>query len=153
MKSLPWFVKTAEGIFVHFHKEWDENTDFWNERVFYLIFRSCIIKSVRNGMSVIFMRGGIRMKKLASLMMASALVMGTMSVFPMQANAAAGQYEFEDGIISSSGENGAETVTVSGASGGKAVDLKDGGNKVSVTVNASEAGTHRITLRYSQPYD
>lgn len=153
MKSLPWFVKTAEGIFVHFHKEWDENTDFWNERVFYLIFRSCIMKSVRNGMSVIFMRGGIRMKKLASLMMASALVMGTMSVFPMQTNAAAGQYEFEDGIISNSGENGAETVTVSGASGGKAVDLKDGGNKVSVTVNASEAGTHRITLRYSQPYD
>jgi len=71
----------------------------------------------------------------------------------MRSEAADKQYEFEKGTITSSGENKAEIASVKGASGGKAIDLRDGGNKVSVNVDASEAGAYRITFRYSQPYD
>ncbi len=92
------------------------------------------------------------MKKLFSVISSSALVMGILQSFPFTAGAAEDQYEFEKGTITVNGDNHAELVTVSGASGGKAVDLRDGGNKVTVSVNAEE-GAHRITLRYSQPYD
>ena len=85
--------------------------------------------------------------------MSSAMLMGTLQLVPLQTNAAGNQYEFEDGTISNSGENAAEITTVKGASAGQAVDLKDGGNTVTVKVNAAESGMHRITLRYCQPYD
>ncbi len=93
------------------------------------------------------------MKKAISMMLVSALLMGAMPLVPLCADAAADQYEFEKGTITVSGDNHAEIATVKGASGGRAVDLRDGGNRVSVTVNAAEEGTYRITMRYSQPYD
>ncbi|MBP7188341.1 MAG: beta-mannosidase, partial [Ruminococcus sp.] len=92
------------------------------------------------------------MKKMLSLMMSAALLTGTVPFVPLQTNAAGNQYEFEKGSIMNKGENKAELVSVKGASGGKAVDLKDGGNTVSVNVDA-ESGMHRITFRYCQPYD
>jgi len=93
------------------------------------------------------------MKKALSIMMSAALAFGAVPFVQMSADAADDQYEFEKGRITSSGENAAVIENVKGASGGKAVDLKDGGNTATVTVNAAEAGAHRITLRYSQPYD
>ncbi|MBR3267356.1 MAG: hypothetical protein IKI58_01280 [Oscillospiraceae bacterium] len=76
------------------------------------------------------------------------------SCLPLPCTAAeSSQYEFEKGTITVSGNNHAEIAAVKGASGGKAVNLRDGGNKVTLTVNAAEEGMHRITLRYSQPYD
>lgn len=92
------------------------------------------------------------MKKMLSLMMSAVLMTGTVPFVPLQTNAAGNQYEFEKGSITDKGENKAELVSVKGASGGKAVDLKDGGNSVSVNVDA-ESGMHRITFRYYQPYD
>ena len=86
-------------------------------------------------------------------MLSAALILGSVPFAPMQADAAAYQYEFEKGTITAAGENPAEITAVKGASGGKAVNLRDGGNKISLTVHAAEEGAHRITLRYSQPYD
>ncbi|HNZ99662.1 glycosyl hydrolase [Ruminococcus sp.] len=93
------------------------------------------------------------MKKLISAIISSALAVSTMAIAPFQSDAAGDQYEFEEGTISSTGENSAEISALSGASGGRAVDLKDGGNSVTVKVNAAGQGMHRITLRYCQPYD
>ena len=94
------------------------------------------------------------MKKIISVLLSSAIMIGSVPVLHFSADAAGkSQYEFEKGIILNSGENGAEITAVSGASGGKAVDLKDGGNTVSVTVNAENTGAHRLSIRYNQPYD
>ncbi len=94
------------------------------------------------------------MKKIISVLLSSAIMIGSVPVLHFSADAAEkSQYEFEKGIILNSGENGAEITAVSGASGGKAVDLKDGGNTVSVTVNAENTGAHRLSIRYNQPYD
>ena len=98
-------------------------------------------------------RGIFPMKKTISAMMSAVLLLSAVPFMPMESNAADNQYEFEAGTIKGSGENPAEIAAVKGASGGKAVNLRDGGNRVSVTVNAAEEGAHRITLRYSQPYD
>ncbi len=94
------------------------------------------------------------MKRILSVLLSSAIVMSTISVLPFEADAANGiQYEFEKGSIVYSAENGAEIITVGGASAGKAVDLKDGGNIVSLTINAENSGAHRLSIRYNQPYD
>ena len=105
------------------------------------------------------------MKKFLSALLSSVIAVNSAAVLtsanvtenallvPMLADAAGTQYEFEKGAISSSGENEAEISRLNGASGGMAVDLKDGGNTVSLKVDASEAGPHRITIRYCQPYD
>ena len=93
------------------------------------------------------------MKKVISMILSSALALSSMPFVTFSSNADGNQYEFEDGTIVNSGENGAEAASLKGASGGKAVDIKDGGNTVSVNVNASEQGMHRITIRYNQPYD
>ena len=105
------------------------------------------------------------MKKIISVMLSAALTVNSGAILssinskdkavivPLYANAAGTQYEFEKGTISSSGENAAEVNRLTGASGGMAVDLRDTGNSVSLKVEASEAGAHRITIRYSQPYD
>ena len=82
-----------------------------------------------------------------SFMLSAALILGSVPFAPMQADAAAYQYEFEKGTITAAGENPAEITAVKGASGGKAVNLRDGGNKISLTVHAAEEGAHRITLR------
>ncbi|NLT09621.1 MAG: beta-mannosidase, partial [Ruminococcus sp.] len=105
------------------------------------------------------------MKKIISVMLSAALTVNSGAILssinsidkavivPLYANAAGTQYEFEKGTISNSGENTAEVSRITGASGGMAVDLRDTGNSVSLKVEASEAGAHRITIRYSQPYD
>lgn len=94
------------------------------------------------------------MKKILSALLSSAIVMSNFSVLPFSTDAAEkSQYEFEKGTIVNSGENGAEITAVNGASAGKAVDLKDGGNTVSLTVNAENSGAHRLSIRYNQPYD
>lgn len=94
------------------------------------------------------------MKKFLSALLSSAIVMSNLSVLPFITDAAEkSQYEFEKGTIVNSGENGAEITAVNGASAGKAVDLKDGGNTVSLTVNAENSGAHRLSIRYNQPYD
>ena len=86
-------------------------------------------------------------------MLALALTVGAVPFASLSAEAAGTQYEFEKGTITASGENAAELAAVKGASGGRTVNLRDGGNRVSLNVSAAEGGAHRITLRYSQPYD
>lgn len=94
------------------------------------------------------------MKKLVSIIASAALVISTVPFESSEAGAAGGdQYEFEKGVIVSSSDNQAEVSAVKGASGGKAVDLNDGGNTVTLTVEARNAGAHRLSFRYSQPYD
>ena len=94
------------------------------------------------------------MKKILSALLSSAIVMSNFSVLLFSTDAAEkSQYEFEKGTIVNSGENGAGITAVNGASAGKAVDLKDGGNTVSLTVNAENSGAHRLSIRYNQPYD
>ena len=93
------------------------------------------------------------MRKIISAILSSALAVSAVGIAPLHSEAAGSQYEFEDGMITSTGENSAEIGTLKGASGGRAVDLKDGGNTVTVKVSASEQGMYRITLRYCQPYD
>ena len=94
------------------------------------------------------------MKKVLSALLSSAVIMSNVSALPLNTNAAwKGQYEFEKGKIVNSGENGAEITSVSGASAGKAVDIKDGGNTVTLTVNAENSGAYRLSIRYNQPYD
>ena len=94
------------------------------------------------------------MKKVLSVLLSSAIIVSNVSALPLNTNAAwKGQYEFEKGKIVNSGENGAEITSVNGASGGKAVDIKDGGNTVTLTVNAENSGAHRLSIRYNQPYD
>lgn len=80
--------------------------------------------------------GGNSNEKVLSALLSSAIIMSNVSALPFSANAAwKGQYEFEKGKIVNAGENGAEIMSVSGASGGKAVDIKDGGNTVSLMMN------------------
>ena len=93
------------------------------------------------------------MKKLVSMIASAALAAGALPFGGIQADAAGTQYEFEMGVIRSSGETAAAVETVKGASGGKAVELHDGGNTVTLTVNAENAGAHRLSFRYCQPYD
>ena len=91
------------------------------------------------------------MKKVISAALAALTLLGAMPVLP--ASAAASVYEFENGTIYTTGENETQTISLTGASGGKAVDLKEAGDSVSVKVNVSSAGSYRLSLRYSQPYD
>ena len=94
------------------------------------------------------------MKKILSVILSSAIAASSAAaIMPLGADAAGSQYEFENGVIGGSGENPAAVSTVTGASGGQAVDLQDGGNTVTLKVNAAEAGAHRLTIRFSQPYD
>ena len=61
---------------------------------------------------------GIQMKKVLSALLSSAIIVSNVSALPLNTNAAwKGQYEFEKGKIVNSGENSAEIMSVSGASG------------------------------------
>ncbi|MBQ8078999.1 MAG: hypothetical protein IJ236_03525 [Oscillospiraceae bacterium] len=91
------------------------------------------------------------MKKTIALLLTAALTLGSVCTMPVQA--AGSVYELEAGSISDTGENATAVVSMSGASGGKAVDLKDSGDAVTVRVNAASAGAHTLTVRYCQPYD
>ncbi len=93
------------------------------------------------------------MRKTSANLLAAALAVNTMLCMPMASVSAANAYEFENGTISDTGENETKVVSLSDASGGKAVDLRDGGDAVTLTVDAENAGNHRLTIRYSQPYD
>lgn len=93
------------------------------------------------------------MRKISANLLAAALAVNTMLCMPMASVSAANAYEFENGTISDTGENETKVVSLSDASGGKAVDLRDGGDAVTLTVDAENTGNHRLTIRYSQPYD
>ena len=71
----------------------------------------------------------------------------------MTSSAADSVYELENGTIYNTGDNETAVVSLAGASGGKAVDLKDSGDSVTISVNVESAGSYRLSLRYNQPYD
>lgn len=93
------------------------------------------------------------MKKVISTMLTAALVAGTFSAVPENSYASETVYEFEDGAITDVGDNVTAVVTMSGASRGNAVDLKDSGDSVALDINAARSGAQKLTIRYSQPYD
>ena len=93
------------------------------------------------------------MKKIIPVLLSSMLAFSSIEPLPLRTEAAGSQYEFEDGTVSNSGENAAELTVLKGASGGQGIDLKDGGNKVTLNVTASGSGRHRLSFRYCQPYD
>ncbi len=93
------------------------------------------------------------MKRIISAALIAAMAAGTLSQFPIKAAAAGKVYELENGTIYDAGENATKVVTMTGASSGKAIDLKDSGDSVTISVNAASAGMYKTTLRYSQPYD
>ncbi len=62
-------------------------------------------------------------------------------------------YEFESGTITDVGDNVTEVQTYSGASNGKVVALLDGGDSVTLNVNAATAGAYTLGIRYCQPFD
>ncbi len=79
-------------------------------------------------------------------------ILAASGVQPFSA-AAADPYEWESGTIYDTGTEKTEVVTLSGASGGKAVRLLDAGDSVTLNVEAASAGTYTLGIRYSQPYD
>lgn len=95
--------------------------------------------------------GGISMKKTVALLLTTALAFCPLTAMPVYA--AGSVYELEQGSITDIGENETAVVSLTGASGGKAVDLKDAGDAVTVKVTAASAGAHTLTIRYCQPYD
>ena len=95
----------------------------------------------------------ICMKRIISAALIAAMAAGTLSQFPIKAAAAGKVYELENGTIYDAGENATKVVTMTGASSGKAIDLKDSGDSVTISVNAASAGMYKTTMRYSQPYD
>ncbi len=93
------------------------------------------------------------MKRTFSAILTTALALQTCTFFPLQSHAANATYEFENGSISDIGDNATEAVSLTGASGGRAVHLTDGGDSVTLDVNAASTGNYTLTIRYSQPYD
>lgn len=93
------------------------------------------------------------MKRFFSLALAVITAVGTISSIPFKADAANTIYELENGVITDTGDNTTDIISISGASGGRAVDLKDSGDAVSIDVNAESGESHILTIRYSQPYD
>ena len=91
------------------------------------------------------------MKKTVALFLTTALAFCPLTAMPVYA--AGSVYELEQGSITDIGENETAVVSLTGASGGKAVDLKDAGDAVTVKVTAASAGAHTLTIRYCQPYD
>lgn len=93
------------------------------------------------------------MKKLISALTTLTMAASSLSIMPLNVNAASSTYEFENGTIIDVGENLTTVIYLEGASGGRVVDLKDSGDSVSIDVSTSAAGTYKLTVRYSQPYD
>lgn len=90
------------------------------------------------------------MKKVLSALSAALIALGAV---PVAAGAAEKVYEFESGTIYDTGDNVTQAVSLSGASGSKAIDLRDAGDSVTLKVNADSAGVYKLNIRYSQPYD
>ncbi len=93
------------------------------------------------------------MKKMKAAALAAVMLVQSLTLVPFSTTAAGSTYEFENGTIYDMGDNVTAAVTLTGASGGRAVGLKDAGDSVTVNVTAAEAGMHTLTIRYSQPYD
>ncbi len=93
------------------------------------------------------------MKRTLSAILTAAFVLQTCALLPMQSYAAETKYEFENGTIYDSGENQTESVTLAGASGGKAVHLTDAGDQAALKIYADVSGRYTLSVRYSQPYD
>ncbi len=94
------------------------------------------------------------MKKRFQAAALAAVMCGSMlGTLPYESSAAGTIYEFENGTIHDTGDNVTEAVTLTGASGGKAVSLLDSGDSVTLEVNAPADGRYTLTIRYSQPYD
>ncbi len=93
------------------------------------------------------------MKRFISAALIAAMAAGTVSQFPLQATAAGNSYELENGTIYDAGENTTKVLSLTGASGGKVIDLKDAGDSVTISANMASAGMYKLTLRYSQPFD
>ncbi len=94
------------------------------------------------------------MKKRLQAIAIAAMVCGSMlSIPPYDTEAAELMYEFEKGTIYNTGDNVSEPVSLTGASGGKAVSLLDSGDSVTLEINAPADGSYTLSIRYSQPYD
>lgn len=93
------------------------------------------------------------MKRFYSLALAVLTTVSTIGLFPRRVDAAAEIYEFENGIITDVGDNTTSVIDFSGASGGKAVDLRDSGDTVTLNINQSDSGLYKLIIRYNQPYD
>ena len=93
------------------------------------------------------------MKKIITTLAAAVIAAGALPFSGLSADAAGSVYEFENGTISDTGDNATTVAALSGASAGKVVDLRDSGDSVTLAVRADSAGPHKLTIRYSQPYD
>ncbi|MBQ4465739.1 MAG: hypothetical protein II916_07230 [Oscillospiraceae bacterium] len=92
-------------------------------------------------------------QKALAVFLTAVLSLSSVLLLPMGASAAGSIIEFEQGRITDTGENKTSVVSLTGAGGGKAVDLKDSGDSVTVDVTVPSAGSYKLTIRYSQPYD
>ncbi len=93
------------------------------------------------------------MRKLTIVLLAVSLLLSTAAPAVPTAAAAGSTYEFENGTIYDMGDNATAAVTLTGASGGRAVDLRDAGDSVTLNVSADKGGLYTLRIRYSQPYD
>lgn len=92
-------------------------------------------------------------KRLQAAALAAMMCSSIFCIFPYDTEAANMIYEFENGSIYDVGDNVMESVSLTGASGGKAVSLMDAGDRVALEVNALYSGNYTLSIRYSQPYD
>ncbi len=93
------------------------------------------------------------MKRTISAILTAALLLQSSAMLPVQSSAADTVYEFENGTIHDTGDNVTEAVSLTGASGGKAVSLLDGGDSVTLEVDVPANGRYTLSIRYCQPYD
>lgn len=95
--------------------------------------------------------GGLHMNKKAAAMLLA--VCCTASCMPAMCVSADSQYEFEIGTIKDIGDNVTEVQSRTGASGGKVVALLDGGDSVTLQIQAESGGAYTLGIRYCQPFD
>ncbi len=93
------------------------------------------------------------MKKHISSILAALISISSFSGVSMETDAASTIYEFENGIISDVGDNTSSVIDFSGASGEKAVDLRDSGDTVTLNVSVADSSLYNLKVRYNQPYD
>ncbi len=92
-------------------------------------------------------------KRVQAAVLAAVMCSSMTGWFPVETSAITMKYEFENGVISDSGEHVTEVVSLTGASGGKAVNLLDSGDAVTLEIDAPADGRYTLSIRYSQPYD
>ena len=80
------------------------------------------------------------MKKLISAVIASALSLNTLLLFPFETDAESSVYELENGVIFNTGENTSSVVSLSGASGGiGGISSRDGKENIDKWLSISPA--------------